>query len=101
MSVKPDGLLNDDPYAHLSTKVDKVVADMSIVTGQLSSISVSVMPLELSVCDSVIQPVCHMVETDTSSLAAHALSCIMSVMVHFLFYVVERACSHMALVSVM
>ena len=62
-SVKPEGLLTDDPSVHLSTKGDKVtdVADMSIVTGQLSNISVSVMPVHPSVCDSVVQPVCCMV----------------------------------------
>ena len=84
-SVKPEGLLTDDPSVHLSTKGDKVtdVADMSIVTGQLSNISVSVMPVHPSVCDSVVQPVCCMVETDTTSLAARTLSSATSDTVHF------------------
>ena len=80
-----EGLLTDDPPVHLSTKGDKVtdVADMSIVTGQLSNISVSVMPVHPSVCDSVVQPVCHMVETDTTCLAAHTLLSTTSDTVHF------------------
>ena len=84
-SVKPEGLLTDDPSVHLSTKGDKVtdVADMSIVTGQLSNISVSVLPVHPSVCDSVVQPVCRMVETDTTSLAARTLSSATSDTVHF------------------
>ena len=84
-SVKPEGLLTDDWSVHLSTKSDKVtdVADMSIVTGQLSNISVSVMPVLPSVCDSVVQPVCRMVETDTTSLAARTLSSATSDTVHF------------------
>ena len=84
-SVKPEGLLTDDPFVHLSTKGDEVtdVADLSIVTGQLSNISVSVMPVHPSICDSVVRPVCRMVETDTTSLAARTLSSTTSDTVHF------------------
>ena len=84
-SVKPEGLLTDDLSVHLSTKGDKLtdVADMSIVTGQLSNISLSVMTVHPSVCASVVQPVCRMVETDTTSLAAHTLSSATSYTVHF------------------
>ena len=84
-SVKPEGLLTDDPSVHLSIKGNKVtdVANMSIVTGQLSNISVSVMPVHPSVCDSVVQSVCRMVETDTTSLAVYTLSSATSDTVHF------------------
>ena len=72
---------------HLSICPPKVivtdVADMSIVTGQLSNISVSVMPVHLSFCDSVIQPVCHAVDTDNTGTAARTLLCTTSDTVHF------------------
>ena len=86
LSVKPDGLLTDVPSVNLFNKVGEKltdVADMRIVTGQLSNISVSVMPVHPSVCDSVVQPVCRMVETDTTSLAARTLSGTTSDTVHF------------------
>ena len=59
------------------------VADMGIVTGQLSNISVSVVPVHPCVCDNVVQPVCRMAETDTTSLAVRKLSSTTLDTVHF------------------
>ena len=66
------------PISHLADKI--LYHEGNLVA---FNISLSVMPVHPSVCDSVFQPVCHMVETDTTSLVARTLSSTTSYTVHF------------------